>query len=109
MKISIDQNVVEIMPENDREMASLDLLWQVVIDCYGNNKKIVPMGHFIPGQDAVARFYIEEVPGGTTTYSEEKTAQKEGTYYCAICNKYVKVQKGDPLPFCCGREMEIID
>ena len=41
MKIEVDRNVVEITPENEQETASLDLLWKVVIDCYGNNKKIV--------------------------------------------------------------------
>ncbi|MBW2658465.1 MAG: hypothetical protein JRC87_02540 [Deltaproteobacteria bacterium] len=60
MKISVDKNVVEITPENEQETTSLDILWKVVIDCYGNNKKIVPMGHFIPGVDELARFHIEE-------------------------------------------------
>jgi hypothetical protein len=109
MKIDVDGKVVEVVPENEREMASLDLLWKVIIDCYGNNKKIVPMGHFIPGPDAVARFQIEDFNGGVTVYSEEHFAKDEGTYYCSICNKYMKVAKGAAVPFCCGREMEVID
>lgn len=109
MKISVDKNVVEITPETKQETASLDLLWKVVIDCYGNNKKIVPMGQFVPGIDKLARFHIEGVQGGVTTYSEEKIAAEDNTYYCDICNKYMKVKKGGAVPLCCGRDMETIE
>lgn len=109
MKIEVDRNVVEIVPENAQETASLDLLWKVVIDCYGNNKKIVPMGQFVPGHDKLARFHIEGVAGGKTVYSNDKTAKADDTYLCDICNKYMKVQKGDPVPLCCGRDMETFE
>ncbi|PID44987.1 MAG: hypothetical protein CR981_00865 [Proteobacteria bacterium] len=109
MKISVDRNLLEITPENEQETASLELLWRVVIDCNGNNKKIVPIGQFVPGYDTLARFQIEGIQGGVTTYSEEKKAETEATYYCQICNKYVNVKAGDPVPLCCGRDMEIID
>jgi hypothetical protein len=109
MKITVDKNVVELTPESTQETASLDLLWKVVIDCYGNNKKIVPMGQYIPGHDTAAQFHIEGIKGGVTTYSEEKTAPADNTYYCSTCNKYMKVKSGQPLPLCCGREMETID
>ena len=109
MKITVDRNVVEIRPENAQETASLDLLWKVVIDCYGNNKKMVPIGQFIPGQDELARFQIEGVKGGVTVYSEDKTAPEDDTYYCDICNKYIKVKAGDPVPLCCGKDMEALD
>ena len=79
MKISVDKNVVEITPETKQETASLDILWKVVIDCYGNNKKIVPMGQFVPGIDKLARFHIEGVQGGVTAYSDEKKAVEDNT------------------------------
>jgi len=109
MRIDVDRNVVEITPESEQETASLDLLWKVVIDCYGNNKKIVPMGQFVPGHDKLARFHIEGVAGGMTVYSQDKKAPADNTYYCAICNKYMKVTGGDPLPLCCGRDMEELE
>lgn len=109
MKIEVDRNVVEITPENEQETASLDLLWKVVIDCYGNNKKIVPMGQFIPGSDKLARFHIEGIQGGKTVYSADKTAPEDNTYYCDICNKYMKVKSGNQVPLCCGRDMETIE
>jgi hypothetical protein len=109
MKISIDKSVVEISPESDQEIAALDVLWKIVIDCYGNNKKLVPMGQFVPGVNTLARFNIEGVEGGATIYSDNKTAPSDNTYYCDICNKYMKVKAGDPIPLCCGKDMECID
>lgn len=109
MKISLDKNVVEFTPENEQETASLDILWKVVFDCNGNNKKIVPMGQFVPGHDKIARFNIEGVKGGVTTYSEETKATEDNTYYCSTCNKYANVKSGESLPQCCGRDMEAMD
>ncbi len=109
MKISVDKNVVEVTPENAQETASLDLLWKVVVDCYGNNKKIVPMGQFVPGHDELARFHIEGIKGGVTVFSEENKAPADNTYWCEICNKYMKVTAGDSVPLCCGRDMETIE
>lgn len=109
MKILVDRNVVEITPESDQETAALDVLWKVVIDCYGNNKKLVPIGQFVPGIDKLARFNIEGIKGGATVYSPDKKAAKDDTYYCHICNKYMNVKSGQPVPLCCGRDMEVID
>ena len=109
MKIEVDKNVVEFTPESPQEAASLEVLWKVVVDCYGDNKKIVPMGNFIPGHDTVARFHIEGVQGGATTYSQDKTVESECTYYCAVCNKYMNCEAGQAVPFCCGKEMEPMD
>lgn len=109
MNISVDRNVVEITPESEQETAALDVLWKIVIDCYGNNKKLVPMGQFIPGIDKLARFNIEGVKGGATIFSDEKKAPKDDTYYCHTCNKYMKVKANTAVPLCCGRDMEPIE
>ncbi|MDA3834940.1 MAG: hypothetical protein PF495_16260 [Spirochaetales bacterium] len=109
MKINVDKNVVEFTPENAQETASLELLWKVVVDCDGNNKKIVPMGLFVPGHDTLARFHIEGIKGGVTTYSDDTTAPADNTYYCSTCNKYMNVKTGEGLPQCCGRDMEVMN
>ena len=109
MKITVDRNVLELTPESEQETASLDLLWKVVVDCYGNNKKIVPMGNFVPGHDKLARFNIEGIKGGVTTYSDENKAAEDNTYYCSICNKYMNVKAGESVPLCCGSDMETLD
>ncbi len=60
MKITLDQNLVEFSPDNDQEVKELNALWRVVVDCVKFNKKLVPVGEYIPGQTKIARFAIEE-------------------------------------------------
>ncbi|MDP3479933.1 MAG: hypothetical protein Q8R88_09185 [Desulfoprunum sp.] len=60
MKIKLDQNLVEFSPDNDQEVKELNALWRVVVDCVKFNKKLVPVGEYIPGESKLARFAIEE-------------------------------------------------
>ncbi len=60
MKIELDNKVVEITPENDQEAKQLDTLWKVIIDCAGTNKKLAPIGEYIPVKSTLARFAIED-------------------------------------------------
>lgn len=60
MKISIDKNLVDFTPENDMEKADLEKLWNTVVDCVKFNKKLVPVGEYIPAKKTLARFVIEE-------------------------------------------------
>lgn len=59
MDISIDKNLVEFKPESDAEVAQMDELWKLVVDCVKFNKKLVPVGEFIPGKSKCLRFVIE--------------------------------------------------
>ncbi|HIJ77913.1 MAG: hypothetical protein OEY01_01220 [Desulfobulbaceae bacterium] len=108
MKITIDKNVVEVMPENPGETHDLETLWRIMVDCLNDNKRLSPIGEFIPGKNKLARFVIEGVAGGVTQRVEQ-TAAADATYYCATCNKYMKVAKGEGLPTCCGKVMENMD
>lgn len=60
MKIALDKNLVEFSPENDREKEELDALWKVIVDCMKTNKKLVPIGEYIPGKSELARFALED-------------------------------------------------
>lgn len=60
MKIVIDKNLVEFSPGSDSEVKELDKLWKVIVDCAKFNKKLVPIGEYIPGQSDFARFSIED-------------------------------------------------
>ena len=60
MKIKKENNLVEFTPESDEETKALSELWGVVVDCVKFNKKLVPVGEFVPEKEAVARFTIEE-------------------------------------------------
>ena len=109
MKITIDKNVVEFTPESQDETKDLETLWRVTVDCMKTNKKIVPIGEYIPEKKNMAQFFIEGVAGGLTSRNEEEKVTEDSTYYCAVCNKYMKVKKGEGVPLCCGRDMEDMD
>jgi len=108
MKIRIDRNVVELLPESPQETASMEVLWRVVVDCLRENKKLVPIGEYIPAKENLARFVIEGVAGGRTELSEAM-APADATYLCAVCNKYKAVKARQAIPYCCGRIMEAVD
>jgi len=108
MKITIDRNVVELVPENTAETASMETLWRILIDCVNETKSLTPIGEFVPIKQNLARFTIEGVPGGKTVMSEQ-VSEEDCTYICDICNKYMHVKKGQELPLCCGKVMEAVD
>ena len=60
MKIKKEKNLVEFTPESDEEKKDLNDLWNVIVDCAKFNKKLVPIGEYIPDKENVARFTIEE-------------------------------------------------
>ena len=60
MKITKEKNLVEFTPESDEETKALSELWNVVVDCAKFNKKLVPVGEFVPEKEKIARFTIEE-------------------------------------------------
>ncbi|OKY73884.1 MAG: hypothetical protein BM485_16545 [Desulfobulbaceae bacterium DB1] len=109
MKIIIEKNIVELVPENKEETSSLTSLWRIMIDCMGENKMLNPIGEYIPEKKNLARFVIEGVPGGITERIHGESAAEDATYLCAICNKYMKVKAGEDLPMCCGKIMENMD
>ena len=60
MKIKIDATLVELVPESDTEKKELGALWNLVVDCVKFNKKLVPVGEYIPSHSKEARFNIED-------------------------------------------------
>jgi hypothetical protein len=59
MKIELDGTLLKMTPENDREKEELNQLWTIIIDCVKENKKLVPVGQYLPGMKEVATFNIE--------------------------------------------------
>jgi len=59
MKIELEGTLLKMTPENDREKEELNQLWTIIIDCVKENKKLVPVGQYIPGMKEVATFNIE--------------------------------------------------
>ena len=59
MKIELEGSLIRMTPENTREKEELNQLWTVIIDCAKENRKLVPVGQYIPGMKEVATFNIE--------------------------------------------------
>lgn len=107
MKITIDKNIIEFQPENPQETTDMETLWRMLVDCVQDNKRIEPIGEFIPTKSNVARFIIEGI-SSKTEYTDDQV-QEECTVVCTTCNKYMHLKPGDKVPVCCGRAMEGVD
>jgi hypothetical protein len=59
MKIELDGTLLRMIPENERETEELNQLWNIIIGCIDEGKKLVPVGEYIPGIKDVATFNIE--------------------------------------------------
>ncbi len=59
MKIKTDKNLVEFIPETDDEIAAMEELWRLMVDCVRFSKKLVPVGEYIPQKNNLARFVVE--------------------------------------------------
>jgi hypothetical protein len=59
MKIEMEGSLIRMIPESDAEKEQLNQLWTIIIDCVNQNKKLVPVGEYIPGMKEVATFNIE--------------------------------------------------
>ncbi len=60
MKIKVEKNLVEISPDSEQETKELLSLWNTVVDCVKFNKKLVPVGEYVPQKSNLARFAIED-------------------------------------------------
>lgn len=54
-------------------------------------------------------FHIEGLSKEETGAVPSVRAPYDTDVYCQTCNKTVHVKKGEVIPFCCGRLMEILD
>ncbi len=109
MKINLDKAIVEFIPETEVETAELEALWIKLGNCIGDDKKLSPIGVYQPGDKNIARFHIGGLSEAEANAVPELRAPFDCTVYCLTCNKMQKVAKGDLVPICCGKVMEIMD
>ena len=109
MRINIEKEYIELTPDNPSETAKLEELWKIIVDCARFNKKLVPIGEYIPSKNNMARFAIEGEKGTDTPAFADVCVDQDCRAYCQTCNKYVELKKGDRIPPCCGKLMEIMD
>ena len=55
----MDKAIVEFYPETPEEIAGLEALWIKMGNCTGDNKKLAPIGTYVPSENKMARFFIE--------------------------------------------------
>ncbi len=60
MKVKIDKTIVEFTPEGEEETKQVSDLWNLLVDCAKFNRKLVPIGEFIPKIHSTAKFHIED-------------------------------------------------
>lgn len=109
MKIRINKDIVEFIPEHAAETAELEALWVKMGNCTGGTKQLQPIGTFVPSENKVAKFHIEGLSKEEAEAVPTIRAPYDTDVYCVTCNKTVHVKAGEPIPFCCGRLMEILD
>lgn len=109
MQINIEKNLVELTPENPDEKTKLEALWRLMVDCVRFNKKLVPIGEYIPQKNEFARFAIEGMASEGIDEYAEVFAEEECRCYCQTCNKFVELKMRDRIPPCCGKLMEVLD
>jgi hypothetical protein len=61
MKIVREKNLVYFTPEGDAETKDLETLWNTIVDCAKFNKRLVPVGEYVPAKENKASFVIEEI------------------------------------------------
>jgi hypothetical protein len=59
MNIELEGSLIKFIPETNKEKEQVNQLWNIIIDCVKENKKLVPVGEYIPGMKEVATFNIE--------------------------------------------------
>ena len=109
MKIRINKDIVEFTPEHAAEAAELEALWIKMGNCVGDNKSLSPLGVYIPSENNTATFHIEGLSEQEKNAVPVIKAPYDTDVYCVTCNKTVHVKAGEPIPFCCGKLMEILD
>ncbi len=109
MKIRINKDMVEFIPEHAAETAELEALWIKMGNCVGQTKSLQPVGTYVPGEKNVAMFHIEGLSKEEADAIPVIRAPYDTDVYCVTCNKTQHVKAGEPIPFCCGRLMEILD
>ena len=111
MKIDIDKNMVNLLPENDQETGDVEKLWRMLVGCVTDSKKLAPVGEYIPEKKNIASFYIEDPSEKEKPELEidDNLVLQDAKYYCAICNKLIDLHTGDEIPVCCGLRMEEVE
>lgn len=105
MRIEIEGAIIRLIPENEREVSELNSLWELVARCEEENRKLLPLGVYVPGSTPYAQFYVEGLKVSTSPHREIRKIR----YVCMICNRMEEYPEDKPTPICCGQPMYRMD
>jgi len=105
MKIEIEGAVIRLIPESEREVKELNELWELVARCEEENRKLLPLGVYVPGSSPYAQFYVE----GLSRKVEPSKVIRKVRYVCMICNRMEEYPEDRPTPVCCSQPMHNLD
>ena len=105
MKIKIDGAIIHFIPETQEEIKDLDHLWKVIGMCETENRKLLPLGHFVPGVSESAQFYVEGLKAKSNPY----TSTNKIRYVCMVCNRMEEYPETSPNAICYGKPMYRMD
>ena len=111
MHVNITKNLVEFLPETADEAAKMRTVWRLLVDCNDKTRRLVPVGEYVPAKnkDKGAMFVIEGQGQVQLPEFPEVIVQEDCKVFCFICNRITELKKGQRIPPCCGKLMEIMD
>ncbi|HLC16563.1 MAG TPA: hypothetical protein VJL89_10100 [Thermodesulfovibrionia bacterium] len=59
MRIFEKDGLIRFAPETEKETKELEALWNLLIDCVEYNRKLVPVGEYVPLKENEAHFTVE--------------------------------------------------
>lgn len=59
MRIFEEDGLIKFSPESEKETQELTTLWNLLIDCVEYNRKLVPVGEYVPIKKNEAHFTVE--------------------------------------------------
>ncbi len=110
MENNINERIVEFSTESANKKLNLEALWKPIIDCFQFSKNLVSIGQYVYGMDHYARLAIEGYDENAQGFDRptEIYAEKDYRCYCDTCHRYMDIKKGDRLPSCCGKPIDVL-
>jgi hypothetical protein len=109
MQITLQKNTVTLSPGTPEEQAKLLAVWRLLVHCNGLSRKLAPIGEFVPAKNRPAQFLIEGPGAESLPDIPAVVVEEDSQVYCKTCNRIQSLKRGQRIPPCCGKLMEIMD
>ena len=107
MKIEINRDIAELIPETPEEWAQLEVFWLKLIPSGGRTKGLLPLGAYPTGPEKPAQFRMEGLSLAEKHDLPVLRAPEATEAWCPVCGQVRRLQPGEIIPHCCGRRMEL--